>query len=111
VEALVLRRDDEKCFRCGRSVYSFPRSCHHRQLRSGGGPDAPRNRITACGTGTTGCHGWMHHHRGEAEAGGWIVSRYRLPELVPALHWRLGPVLLTDDLRMVPWQEGATDDG
>lgn len=34
----------------------------------------PRNLIRLCGTGTTGCHGWVESHRTEALRTGWLVA-------------------------------------
>jgi hypothetical protein len=49
---------------------------HHRRLRSQGGRDTPENRALLCGSGTTGCHGWVHAHPKLAMASGWIVSAF-----------------------------------
>lgn len=97
VEADALERDGGRCFRCGTVVLSVSRSCHHRKLRSGGGPDSLENRITLCGSGTTGCHGYVHHHPREARESGFIVSRYAEPGEAPVLHHQLGWVFLVPD--------------
>lgn len=39
------------------------------------GINAPANLLTLCGSGTTGCHGWVEHHPEWAKAHGWSVSR------------------------------------
>lgn len=62
----------------------------------------PSNLITLCGSGTTGCHGWVHGHPREARLNGWIVSKYRAAETVsiPVLYGqpdRAGWHTLTDD--------------
>lgn len=109
----VLFRDDGQCFKCGVLVFAdrWPGySSHHRRLRSGQGSDTFENRITLCGSGTTGCHGWVHHHRAEADANGWIVSRYGPdPADVPVLHWRRGKVHLTVDGRVLTPAEYAEE--
>jgi hypothetical protein len=60
------------------------RACnmHHRQ-REGVGPSLPFNLLHLCGSGTTGCHGWIEHNRDEAKLRGWIVPTWEDPELVP----------------------------
>lgn len=35
----------------------------------------PSNLMALCGSGTTGCHGWIEHNREEARENGWLVSR------------------------------------
>jgi hypothetical protein len=52
-----------------------------------------------CGSGTTGCHLWVHRHKTAAMAEGWAISRYNTdsPEEIPVRHWNLGLVYLTPD--------------
>lgn len=33
------------------------------------------NALTLCGSGTTGCHGWVEKHRAMAEDAGYLVRR------------------------------------
>jgi hypothetical protein len=33
----------------------------------------PRNLVRLCGTGTTGCHGWVESHRAFARHEGWLL--------------------------------------
>jgi HNH endonuclease len=76
----VLRRDGYQCQRCGARVDgSASSSCHHRKLKGRGGPDTPENRVMLCGSGTTGCHGWVHANPREARLHGWLVSAYADP--------------------------------
>ena len=35
----------------------------------------PANLVCLCGTGTTGCHGWVEANRADARDLGWLVSR------------------------------------
>ena len=59
---------------------------HHRKLRSQGGTDDPSNVIEAvCGSGTTGCHGWIHDHPATSYANGWLVKSWDDPEFVPII--------------------------
>jgi hypothetical protein len=90
-------------------------SCHHRQLRSGGGADTPGNLIMLCGSGSSDhCHLYVHAHSEEARREGWIVSRHALssPAGVPVRHWQLGMVYLADDGRVISMAEleAARDD-
>lgn len=34
----------------------------------------PRNLVALCGSGTTGCHGWIESHRELALAQGWLIA-------------------------------------
>jgi hypothetical protein len=75
--AVVMERDLHRCQWCGivlsRGEWN---SCHHRKLRSQGGPDTPENRVMLCGSGTTGCHFRAHvKERPKAVVLGYIVPR------------------------------------
>jgi hypothetical protein len=48
----------------------------HRKARGQGGPWSPANCMHACGSGTTGCHGWVEANWTEAERRGLRVSAY-----------------------------------
>lgn len=52
------------------------RNTHHVLPRSAGGTDDPENLLALCGSGTTGCHGWLHAHPEEARKMGILRSRY-----------------------------------
>lgn len=93
--------------RCGiglqRSDRGYSWSAHHRAPRSMGGTREPwvskaANGVLLCGTGTTGCHGWVEKHRSEAIAQGWLVSRIRIHVAadIPVLYWD-GTVRQLDD--------------
>lgn len=76
----ILERDNYQCQRCGISIMNQRYSVHHRKLRSHASPDEVNladNLITLCGSGTTGCHGWVHAHPAEAREQGYIISAYR----------------------------------
>lgn len=81
----VLERDGFRCVRCGRSIYGCMYSIHHRRMRSHAwsGLNKPENLITLCGSGTTGCHGWVHAHPAEAYETGYLVHAYDYPENIP----------------------------
>ena len=59
----------------------------------------PANLVVLCGSGVTGCHGWVESNRSEAMDAGWIVGRnWRATATeIPVLHARFGMVRLTDD--------------
>lgn len=91
--AAVLERDGMACVRCGISVAHGPRSIHHRQPRGMGGTalagaHAMSLLVLVCGTGTTGCHGWIESKRAEARDLGWLISKFEPadPQTVP-LRW------------------------
>lgn len=48
---------------------------HHRQPRPVG-PNTMENLVHLCGSGTTGCHGWVEHNRPKAKDLGLLVSRH-----------------------------------
>jgi 5-methylcytosine-specific restriction endonuclease McrA len=81
VRATVLSRDKGRCVRCDVSVLNRPSSVHHRlPRRMGGTKDErsadPRNLVTLCGTGTTGCHGEVESYRALAYDTGWVIRSY-----------------------------------
>ena len=96
LNALVDDRDMQRCARCGAVVWEGG-SRHHRKLRSRGGADAAENLILTCGSGTTGCHGWMHGNPADATALGFIVPSWANPADWPILHSLYGWVLLLPD--------------
>lgn len=92
---LIGDRDYRRCVRCG-VIGAHNR--HHRLLRSQGGRDLGSNLISLCGSGTTGCHGWVHANPEQAQRGGWVVRSDMDPHHVPLLCFMRGWVLLRDDL-------------
>lgn len=95
---VVTHRDQGACQRCGQR--SGPMSRHHRKPRGMGGrskSDAlrPSNVVLLCGTGTTGCHGWVESHRGQAFGEGWLVHDWNDPVDVAVMTFN-GPMWLTD---------------
>lgn len=118
VDEQVIARDLGSCTRCGRHVVHLQRgfawSIHHRRPRGMGGTsiawvNAAANLIVLCGSGTTGCHGWVEKHRDEALVAGFLVSRgIRKADEVPIKHKALGLVYLTEEGGWVPVEEGPT---
>lgn len=82
IRAVVLARDGYACVRCGAGVTEKPRSIHHRLRRSQGGLNTPDNLITLCGSGTTGCHGWVHANVADSQDAGWLVRSGHDPALI-----------------------------
>lgn len=88
-------RDDFRCVGCGAAS---PLNCQHRLARGMGGTSSdlkstPANGILLCGSGTTGCHGWVEHHPAPASALGWRLWQGEDPSLKPywdrSYGWRL----------------------
>lgn len=70
------------CVRCGHAVGEW-RSVHHRQRRSQFGPNEFPNLLLFCGTGSAGCHGWVHQNVEEAEGLGYLVRSTGIPARTP----------------------------
>lgn len=86
------RADDGMCEVCGIRPAT---NMHHRKNRSQGGRDTAANLLAVCGTGTTGCHGYITEHPAEAYDKGWSVRRAFDPADVPV--YRVGEwVVLTE---------------
>jgi hypothetical protein len=65
-------------------------STHHR-VHGNRGDHRPAGRLSACGGGTTGHHGWIEAHPALAMQYGWTVTRYDTdPAGVPV--WLAHPV-------------------
>lgn len=81
--------------RCGRSLEHVSGSRHHRQLRRHGDHSAA-NLVLLCGSGTTGCHGWVHANPAKAKALGLIVSGWHEAQDVPVYRERERQWVLQD---------------
>lgn len=81
-EGFIQRRDGFRCVRCGKVVSLGQFSIHHRILGNRKDRRAS-NLITLCGSGTTGCHGWVHAHPKDAMELGYIVSKFVRRDLLP----------------------------
>lgn len=87
----------------------------HRVARGQGGPWDPSNVVAACGSGTTGCHGWLHSNPALAKSQGWMLPPWRDPAAEPL--WVYTPegdrvwVLLTVDggREPAPWRDALTE--
>ena len=108
VRELVLARDEWSCLRCGRDISYDAYSIHHRKGRSGPNADCPSNLVTLCGTGTTGCHGYIESHRAESYDQGWLVRRLGadVPAEVPITGGDLAVFLKPDGtVTYSPWTD------
>lgn len=97
---LVRARAGGRCERCGARDSRFM-SLHHRKPRGMGGSRDPRinspaNLLLLCGSGTTGCHGWVESNRAEARDLGLLVYRAQDPVQIP-VQLRYGTTRLRDD--------------
>lgn len=106
----VWTRDDHCCVRCGkplrRDVFGTW-SLQHRLPRGRGGDNRLSNLALACGSATTGCHGWMESQRLAAYDAGYLIRTGHDPATVPMRHWLLGLVTLTDEGTYSPAVDAA----
>ena len=92
----VLHRDGFKCVICGHDIDTewSGFSIHHRRMRSQGhgydGLHEAGNLLTLCGSGTTGCHGWVHAHPTLAYRLGYLVHMNDEPTTQPVYYQRHG---------------------
>lgn len=104
----VIERDRGACARCGRDVTHLERgrawSIHHRRPRGAGGTslawvNLPANLVVLCGSGTTGCHGWVERERTKAFDLGLLVSKIGVATATTTRlkHHLYGWVLLNND--------------
>lgn len=98
--AAVKNRAGHKCERCGTVDAEFW-SLHHRRPRGMGGSknpalNMPSNILLLCGSGTTGCHGWVESNREEAYGSGLLVRMWQIPRDTPVTLWH-GTFVLDDE--------------
>lgn len=120
-EGMIIARDQGECVRCGRHVAHLTRgwawSIHHRRPRGAGGTrlawvDQAANGIILCGSGTTGCHGWVEKNRRASIDTGFLISALGLStaEDIAIHHRLLGFVYLDNEGGWCPVEEGPTPD-
>lgn len=120
VRFAFFRRERARCFRCRRALRFEDRgigwSAHHRRPRGSGGTSDPEignitNCLILCGSGTTGCHGWVERFRASAEEYGYIVRRGIIPPLAVRIKRNDGTWwLLTRSGLAVEVEEGTGDE-
>jgi hypothetical protein len=89
------KREQQRCARCGVVIWNNG-SRHHRKFKSRRGGDEVSNGLLLCGSGTTGCHGWVHAHSLAARFDGFAVGEHEDPRAIPVLHAIYGLVYLDD---------------
>ncbi|MFJ5532450.1 HNH endonuclease [Streptomyces sp. NPDC093261] len=90
VRELVWQRAEGRCERCFLPITGGDHSIHHRRPRGMGGSsdpatNSPANLLLLCGSGVTGCHGWVETHRELAYQTGLLVHRWQDPRDVPLI--------------------------
>lgn len=93
VRSALRRRADDCCEKCG---LRYANNAHHRKNLSQGGEDTLSNLMLLCGSGTTGCHGWITEHPKESYREGWSVRRGDDPASKRVLY--RGTYVMLDDL-------------
>jgi len=88
VRQQIFLRANFSCERCSETRFTFGTSIHHRKPRGMGGTkkqeiNDPTNLIFLCGTGTTGCHGWIESNRKIAFEKGLLVRQTENPSDIP----------------------------
>lgn len=113
VKRMVDRRDGWRCVRCGASLESVPGSRHHRRPRSHAwaGLHLASNLILLCGSGTTGCHGWVHANPAQAYEEGLLVHSWQYPHDQPIRTRGRGWVLLDNEGSWTPVQTPNDTEG
>lgn len=79
---------------------------HHRLKRGQGGRWSPANLLDACGSGTTGCHGYTEAHPTWAkEKGYWLTPDQEPTEVAVHMRWmNERSWWMLDDTGMLTWQ-------
>lgn len=98
-------RSEGICEVCGSAPAT---NCHHRKNKSQGGGNELSNLMHVCGSGTTGCHGWITENPAKSYRYGLSVRSYGNPAMAQV--FRRGEwVLLTDDGDVQPARYDDTD--
>lgn len=89
----VRERDLWRCVMCGAHEGARTLTTHHRANRGMGGSSRPElnlpaNLLTLCGSGTTGCHGWVTAHPRKSYDVGLMVPKHRDPMELAVFTWR-----------------------
>lgn len=94
IRAQLHERAQDRCEICGRHDAT---NAHHRKNQSQGGKHVLSNLMLLCGSGTTGCHGWVTTSPRTADQLGWLVWSYENPAEKPVRLWAFRWGLLGDD--------------
>lgn len=83
--SIIKHRSGGLCELCQREPMT---NIHHRKPRGMGGTrrpwvDEPSNLIALCGSGTTGCHGWIESHRADSYDRGLLLKTGMMPFHTP----------------------------
>lgn len=84
----VLARGFYRCERCHCDFQGIGVSVHHRRPRMMGGSrdkelHKSANLIALCGSGTTGCHGWVESNRDKARELGYLIAKIESAGEIP----------------------------
>jgi len=95
-------RHNGRCERCDTYLPQHAWSAHHRRPKGAGGTRRADvhtlpNLLALCGSGTTGCHGWVESNRTLALTWGFLVPQAADPAKMPVLLGGRLWVLLTPD--------------
>lgn len=101
---IVRGRSGDVCERCGSARAT---NMHHRKNRSQGGQWLASNLLHLCGSGTTGCHGFIGGHPVVSYEQGWMVRRVADPAKSPVWLFGWGFVFLTDAGDVEVFEESA----
>lgn len=88
---IVYARSGGRCERCALVPGT---NWHHR--RAAGRIWTPENGLHLCGSGTTGCHGWVTEHPTISKEWGWVVSNYAVPLDQPVVRFGVWVMLHQD---------------
>lgn len=86
---IVFARAGYRCERCFKQLHGvFGVSVHHRRPRMMGGSrneklHLPANLIVLCGSGTSGCHGWVESNRDKSRDHGYLIQKVDSAEIIP----------------------------
>jgi hypothetical protein len=72
-ELAAIERDGPECQRCLCQLLDVMASVHHRKRRREADADQVANLVVLCGSGTTGCHGFVTEHPKTAHDEGWVL--------------------------------------
>jgi hypothetical protein len=92
VRRLLREREGNVCAKCGERAAN---NAHHRKNRSQGGKDVLSNLLLLCGSGTTGCHGWVTENPRTSYLLGFSVKSWGDPASTPVFY--RGQLLFLDD--------------